>query len=162
MPSPAVVARLVCAVFVRSVSDGRKQCSVILKFVRPRLQSMLKFTVAEPVLGLLTFSLLGPPVRSSVHTIEEGTLFCLQGRTVHTPSRDHLPGAAGPVPVTTELGCAPCQNNPPWLPAWSQVPLCGGEGSAQDHQHLPGPEGGECVEQSGMCPQGRCHMILAF
>lgn len=47
---------------------------------------MLKFTVAEPVLGLLTFSLLlGPPVRSSVHTIEEGTLFCLQGLPVHTP-----------------------------------------------------------------------------
>lgn len=79
VPSPAVVSQASLSCFVRSVSDGRKQCSVILKFVRPRLQSMLKFTVAEPLLGALTFSLLGPPVRSSVLYIEEGTLFCLQG-----------------------------------------------------------------------------------
>ena len=53
LPSPAEVARLACAVFVRSVGDCGKQCSVILKFVRPSLQSMFNFAVAEPGLGLL-------------------------------------------------------------------------------------------------------------
>lgn len=83
VPSPAEVARLACAVFVRSVGDCGKQCSVILKFVRPSLQSVFNFAVAEPVLGLLTFSLLGPPVRLSVHTREERTLFCLEAPGPH-------------------------------------------------------------------------------
>ena len=54
LPSPAEVARLVCAVFARSVSNGENDALfVVLEFVRPSLQSMFNFAVAEPGLGLL-------------------------------------------------------------------------------------------------------------
>ena len=67
LPSPAEVARLVCAVFARSVSNGENDALfVVLEFVRPSLQSVFNFSVAQPVLGLLTFSLLGLYIHSFV------------------------------------------------------------------------------------------------
>ena len=81
----------------------KKNCAffVVLKLVIPSLQHVFNFSVAQPVLGLLTFSLLGLHVHSSLKdTIEKGMVFCpgapgpLLG--VHMPSQDHLSGAAGP------------------------------------------------------------------
>ena len=54
---------------MRHVSDGKKKnCAffVVLKLVIPSLQRVFNFSVAQPVLGLLTFSLLGLYVHSSV------------------------------------------------------------------------------------------------
>ena len=50
------------------VKKKKKNCAffVVLKLVRPSLQSVFNFSVAQPVLGLLTFSLLGLYIHSFV------------------------------------------------------------------------------------------------
>ena len=84
LPSPAEVARLVCAVFARSVSNGENDALfVVLEFVRPSLQSMFNFAVAEPGLGLLCpWDSPGKNTGVGCHFLLQG-IFPAQGSNLH-------------------------------------------------------------------------------
>ena len=87
LPSPAEVARLVCAVFARSVSNGENDALfVVLEFVRPSFQSMFNFAVAEPGLGLLCpWDSPGKNTEVGCHALLQG-IFPTQGSNLCTES----------------------------------------------------------------------------
>ena len=133
----------------------KKTCAffVVLKLVRPRLQSVFSFSAAKPGLGLLTFSLLGPMSAPQLKDpIEKGMVFC--------------PGAPGPLSGPPLWGSRAhvCESEHLWPGDWAHL-IWALPFGCRSALGLPGTclgqRRGACWgAERTVCPQGCCCVAL--